>query len=66
MEKLCSAFEKSSSHAAYQYGATNFISYVWQFISELPTAVQGAEYLKGSQRMGDRRIFLKTFLCKLT
>ncbi len=34
----------------------------WEFDSELPIAVRGgAESLKGSHKMGDGRIFLKTF-----
>ncbi len=46
----------------YNYTTACWISFpCWQFVPELPTAVQvGAETLKGSHRMGDGRIFLKT------
>jgi hypothetical protein len=42
MGKLSSAFEKANTSAAYPYGAMNSFPR-WQFVSELPTAVQGGE-----------------------
>ncbi len=58
--KLSSAFEKAYT-IVLPIPMAQWISFpCWQFISELPTAVQGgAESLKGSHRMGDRRIILK-------
>jgi hypothetical protein len=37
-----SAFEKADTSTAYPYGAMNSFP-GWQFVSELPTAVQGGE-----------------------
>jgi hypothetical protein len=58
--KLSSVFEKANTNAAYPYNAMNFIPALGMH-SELPIAVRsGAESLKGSLRLLDRRIFLKS------
>ncbi len=63
MGKLSSALKKADTSGhysdAYFYGATNFIPALALAIQ--PTAVRrGAKSLKGSHRMGNGQIFLKT------
>jgi hypothetical protein len=60
MGKLSSAFKKPTLVPLIP--TARRISFPhWHFVSELPTAVRrGAKSLKGSHRMGNGQIFLKT------